>query len=490
MLLVGTCFVVAIDTVSADQDGDYTYTVSNGEATITGYTGAADGAVTIPSTLGGYPTVYIGTDAFYFSNRLTSVTIPEGVTTIGDYAFCYCYQASFTIPHSVTTIGRYAFCDCRYLTSVTIPNIITIDVMAFANCDRLNSVTIGKNLTNIGIYAFVRCPHLTTIDVNKDNMKYTSVDGILYNKAITTVIECPGGKIGTINIPGSVIIIADAAFTCCPSLTSVTIPNSVTTIGDLGFERCSALASVTIPDSVTTIGWAAFGECPSLRSVTIGNSVTTIGYWAFRSTSLTSITFRGLVAPTTVGTDWILSTPVEIRGHAFADSDFPPPGGDFYGLTIGAYIDPIDQQQIQYNKNIAFYSTRWHAQSFIPTTTTLTRAEVYISKALNPTSDLVLSIRSSITGADLVIISKPASEILTSNGWVVFNFADLDVIPGSTYYLVLKTGDGNNKNYYNWGYGTNTPYVNGMRWGSNNGGKTWTQYDTQYDFCFKIYGFT
>ena len=157
-------------------------------------------------------------------------------------------------------------------------------------------------------------------------------------------------------------------------------------------------------------------------------------------------------------------------------------------INVIQSIEVLDQQQTQYNNNFALYTTRWGGQSFKPTVTLLTRVEVYMRKAGSPPSDVVLSVRSSLTGADLVSVSKPASQIPTSNGWVEFDFSDLTVTPGSTYYLVLKTTGGSSTNCYYWGYGSNTPYTNGMLWYSTNGGSTWTQY-SQYDFCFKIYGF-
>jgi len=168
---------------------------------------------------------------------------------------------------------------------------------------------------------------------------------------------------------------------------------------------------------------------------------------------------------------------------AFGDDGNRVDSGSAYVFTK----EQLDQQQTRYQKNLVFYSTQWNAQSFIPTVTTLTRAEVYISKTCSPTSAMVLSIRSSLKGADLVIVSKPASDIPTSNGWVEFDFTNLPVTPGSTYYLVLKTTGGNSKNYYNWGYGISTPYTNGMQWTSANGGSKWTQF-AKNDFCFKIYG--
>jgi hypothetical protein len=158
-------------------------------------------------------------------------------------------------------------------------------------------------------------------------------------------------------------------------------------------------------------------------------------------------------------------------------------------LTVIPITEIVDQQQTVTTNNFALYTTRWGGQSFTPTVSSLSRIELYIRKAGSPPSDLVLSVRSSISGADLVSISKPAWQIPTTNGWVEFDFNDLTVTPGSTYYLVLRTIGGTSTNCYYWGYGTGTPYANGVLWYSATGGSSWTQYTT-YDFCFKTYGFT
>ena len=111
LLLIGCMFLSS--SAFAAQDGDYTYTVSGGNATITAYTGAG-GAISIPATLGvGYPTVAIGDNAFFSKSTLTSVTIPDSVTSIGDQAFYNCSGlTSVSIPDSVTSIGNQAFLLC------------------------------------------------------------------------------------------------------------------------------------------------------------------------------------------------------------------------------------------------------------------------------------------------------------------------------------------------------------------------------------------
>ncbi len=192
-----------------------------------------------------------------------------------------------------------------YSGSVNIPSTVSYDgytyfvariSSAFENCTGLTSVTIPYSVTSIIGQNFSNCPNLLSIDVDNNNTKYSSLDGVLYNKLQDTIIHYPAGKSGGFIIPNSVTSIGDRAFSECSSLSSITIPNGVTSIGEFAFDSCTGLTSITIPNSVTSIGWAAFSFCTGLTSVTIPNSVTSIGGHAFSScTALTSITISNSV---------------------------------------------------------------------------------------------------------------------------------------------------------------------------------------------------
>jgi hypothetical protein len=160
----------------------------------------------------------------------------------------------------------------------------------------LTSVTIPNSVTSIGGEAFENCTSLAAITVDALNIVYSSIDGVLFDKSQTTLLQCPWGKAGSYTIPNSVTNIGYNAFAYCSSLTSITIPNSVTSIEYGAFQFCGSLASVTIPDSVTTIEPYTFAYCSSLTSITIPNSVTSIEGGAFAyCTSLTSITIPNSV---------------------------------------------------------------------------------------------------------------------------------------------------------------------------------------------------
>jgi len=275
----------------AAQEEDYSYTVTDGKATITNYSGSG-GDVTIPSTLGGATVTNIGQYAFQCCYSLTSVTIPQGVTSIGQNAFERCSNlTSITIPQSVTSIGRTAFLLCSGLTSITIPQGVTsIEQTAFSLCSGLKSITIPESVMSIGDGAFFGCRCLNSINVDINNSEYTSLDGVLFNKAKTILVACPGAR-SSINIPPEVTSIGYGAFSYCSGLTSINIPQGVISIGPHAFYSCRGLKSITIPPNVTTISDSAFSYCTELTDIDLPQRVTSIGQYAFESCSaLTSIT--------------------------------------------------------------------------------------------------------------------------------------------------------------------------------------------------------
>ncbi len=264
-------------------EGDYTYTVANGQATITDFNSSFSGALSITSFLGGCPVTSIGDYAFEECTGLTSVTIPGSVKNIRLRAFAWCTGLNdVVIPNSVTTFGASAFESCHGLTSVTIPNSVTsIGDYAFYDCIGLNTLSIGSGVTSIGASAFEYCASLTSVAI--PNNVSSIGDSAFY--------ECIG--LNTLSFGSGVISIGVSAFECCTSLTSVTIPNNVSSIGDSAFGYCEGLNTVTIGSGVTSIGAYAFQCCGGLISITIPNNVRSIGDSAFDNCAGLNTVFIG-----------------------------------------------------------------------------------------------------------------------------------------------------------------------------------------------------
>ena len=307
----GVCTVCQMP-VSSTPGVVYGVSTDGTYAEVIGYNGTAT-KVKIAEEYEGLPVKVIYNRAFYDNDNITSVVIPDSVTSIGYEAFYGCSSlTSVVIPDSVTSIGSEAFQSCSSLTSVVIGDSVTsIGEWAFAGCSALTSVVIPDSVTSIGRYAFDNChsslyteyeygkyvrsgdnPYAVLIKITNKNMStYTIHED---TRVIGGNVFDACSRLTSITIPDSVTSISERAFQFCSALTSVVIGDSVTSIGECAFQYCSLLTSVVIPDSVTSIGSYAFACCPALTSVVIPDSVTSIGVEAFDGCpALTDVYYTG-----------------------------------------------------------------------------------------------------------------------------------------------------------------------------------------------------
>ena len=251
----------------------------------------------------------------------STCVVPDGVTSIGDYAFSCCKSLKeIIIPNSVTSIGEKAFWYCEALTKVVLSNSLqSIGASAFNECTSLTEIIIPESVESIGDNAFFWCgslsriviegnlrdvgndvfscissevsidigknmtdiraiplSHISNITSDPENPTFTVVDNVLYNKDLTTLIRCGVEKEGEFAVPNSVTDICKGAFAYCKALTKVVLPESLLRIENWLFDGCTSLKEVVIPDSVNYIGTNAFRDCDNISSIYIGERITDI----------------------------------------------------------------------------------------------------------------------------------------------------------------------------------------------------------------------
>ena len=313
-------------TASAEAYEGFKYSIlDDGTVEITGYTGS-DSKLAIPGTIDGKKVTSIGNYVFNYYGILTSITIPNSVTSIGHDAF---YGTPWlkarqnenplvivndilidgstafgkvVIPNTVNKIadsafiGIYSDASNQYessITSITIPNSVTsIGNSAFWNCTSLKSITIPDSVTSIGEYAFDYCTSLTDVYYTGSVAEWNKINIDRYNSCLTdATIHYNYVTVKTYRdfeysiLDDGTVKITDYTGSDSKLVIPSTIDGKkVTSIGGYAFEYCTSLTSITIPNSVTSIWNSAFNTCTSLTSITIPNSVTRIGNYAFKGT--------------------------------------------------------------------------------------------------------------------------------------------------------------------------------------------------------------
>ena len=328
------------------KEGDYLFYTYDGVSYLMGYAGT-DTSITLPESYNGRA-YEIYEYSFFNCNNLNDVTIPNGLTKIGDHAFSSCGMTSIVIPESVKSIGSYAFTGCSRLTEINIPKSITsisdyafygcsglisanipagvssIGRSAFDGCNNLTSITIPRSVSSIGDYAFKGCYKLVEV-INRSQLSLAPGSSE-YGYAAKYAKEVHNGEskivkegdylfytfggvnylLGYVGYDRSIALpesyrgenyeIYGYAFYNCVSLRGVVIPNGVTGIGDSAFYGCSGLTGIDIPSSISSISHSAFYKCTSLKKVSIPNSVTSIEHYAFEGCeSLVSVTIPSSV---------------------------------------------------------------------------------------------------------------------------------------------------------------------------------------------------
>jgi hypothetical protein len=277
------------------------------------------------------PTAFIydtGAVAYYLP-AATGWTSPfAGIPAVEQDRYAYLTNAGSI------TIARYTWGD----GDAIVPDakdglpVVAIGDGAFFSNFGLTSVTIPASVTSIGDGVFEECGNLTAISVAALNPSYTSVDGVLFNKAHTTLVAYPSGHGDSYAIPTGVTTIGSDAFFACFSLTNVAIPATVTAIGNKAFQYCENLSTITIPASVTSIGSAAFDTCFALATICFQGNAPTVAPDAFSNDTSMSAYYL----PDATGWSWsLVGIPTVLwNPHIKASSVGLTAGHDQFGFTV------------------------------------------------------------------------------------------------------------------------------------------------------------
>ena len=270
------------------------------------------GSVSVPETVTNNGTEYsvtkIGEYAFQGS-AVTSVSMPECITSIGQYACNECGSLeTVVLPTNLDDFSGWCiFRNCRNLKNIAIPeNVTEIPNGTFINCSSLAAITIPQGVGEIGSNAFYGCSSLTSIEI-PEGVKYlyeqvfngcTALESVKLPQNLLQIgkncfYNC--GALSDISLPSSIEIIGEGAFYNCENLASPTLPTSLRTLVKSAFQYCRNITTIVLPDGVASIPESCFDGCSSLESVTIPEGVTTIGEKAFFGCNLNALTLPSTI---------------------------------------------------------------------------------------------------------------------------------------------------------------------------------------------------
>ncbi len=430
-----------------------------GERAFAGFSGSAE--VTVPNGV-----TTIGNYAFY-ETKLTGITIPDSVSSIGENAFeDSTGLKEITIPGSITDFGDYAFRGCTGLETVTIGNGVTeISMAAFSHCTALREIMIPESVTRIDHFAFEYCTGLeeftipdTVTSIGQLAFQYcTELKTIVIGDGITGIEEMAFkycSKLETVNIGNNIVNINEFAFFGCESLREVTLPDSVITISDGAFSDCTELEEIIVPDSVISIGEDAFKNCSGLKdvwyggtptqknaiSIADGNDCLLNATWHYAGNA-----FEGTVEWNAEDVKYRGSTP-----YVIANGSAQTPRFTVKNTADGSVVDPKNYD-FEYKENtkagtgyviVTFKgdyegTCRGSFKIYLQPTTTTTVANI---------KDGIKLTWSKVEGADGYVIYRRAWSS-TTNGWTDFvrwnnttalNWTDTKVYAGTRYQYGIK----------------------------------------------------
>lgn len=225
-----------------------------------------------------------GSTLVKYTGTASTVSVPDTVKKIGEEAFADNTNVNTVkIPKGVETIAYGAFSYCTQLKKVSLPDtIVTIGNAAFANCTSLSSISLGAEVESLGTGVFAGCTSLKNVTINKNNSRYTSQKGVIYDKEQTVIYQyCPGKTDASYSMPSTVKDIKKYAFWGCENLKKVTLNTDFAAIPEYAFSNCRSLEEIMLSYAVKSIEAKAFEDCVGLTSLELPPSINRIHETAF-----------------------------------------------------------------------------------------------------------------------------------------------------------------------------------------------------------------